>query len=273
MSANVTEVMKRHHETAEKYAAAMESAREKQEFISAMKICAQEVRAQYEDLEAVSTKYAELMTLGTASAELREMAERTGDCFGKRISNIYSKTAMFFTDAEFKKAEQELYQVLTENPLFMGAMEQDGNFDEVAKSFAGSVNAMAEKLNAETSEASEEQVAELESVLKEFDELAKRYAAALQKAETVRKFVNANELFVDAVKKLVPRMTAVADTMRLLSAKNALPQSVSEAGKSLRNTLGKELSEILKDKRDLMTDVKVKKSVEKIGKLLETLPF
>lgn len=273
MSANVTDVIRHHHETAEKYAAAMEAAREKHEFISAMKSCAEEVKAQYGELEAVSEAYAELMTLGKASAELREMAEKTGDCFGRRISNIYSRTAQFLTDTEFKKAEQELYNVLTDNPLFMGAMERDGNFDAVAQSFASSVNAMAEKLNAETTAVSDEKVAELEAVLREFDSLAKRYAAALEKAETVRKFVNANELFVEAVKKLIPRMTTVADTMRLLSAKNTLPESVSEAGKSLRNTLGKELGEILKDKRDLMTDAKVKKSVEKIGKLLESLPF
>jgi hypothetical protein len=273
MSAKVTEVIKRHYESAVRYAEAMESAKDKQDYISAMKTCAKEVKAQYEELQSICEEYAEMMALGTADEELKKMAQETGDCFGVRISRIYSKMALFLTDAEFKKSEQELYQVLTENPLFMGAMEDDGNLDFVAQSFAGSVNAMAEKLNAETTEVSEENVAELEAVLKEFDSLAKRYAVALEKADTVRKFVTANDLFVEAVKKLIPRMNTVADAMRLLVAKNALPEAVSEAGKSLRNTLGKELGVILKEKRDLMTDAKVKKSVEKIGKLLESLPF
>lgn len=273
MSANVEKVMTRHHEIAERYALAMENAEDKSACIAAMNACAKEVKAQYADLENISSEYTELMTLGTASEELKEMVEHTGKCFGSRIAAVYPKMAMFLSDEDFRKAHTELDIVLSGNPLFGGAMEQDGTFDEVAKSFAHSVNSMAEKLNAEVSEADDSKISELEAVFTEFDSLAKRYKAAVEKADTTKKFVKANDLFVEAVRKLIPRMKDVADTMRLLSAKRAVPESVAEAGKSLRNTLGKELKEVLQDKRDLMADMKVKKSVEKLGKLLETLPF
>lgn len=269
MSVNVLTVMKKHLKSAEKYIKAMQEAETADEYIIAMKTCASEVRAQYKDFEAVSDEYNSLMVLSTATDELKEVSRRTGDCFGSMTVDLLPKMAVYMNDEAFVKAQRELDDALMGNPLFSGGMD-DSAMVEVAKSFASTMGAVAEKLHAETEEINSDGVL---TVLQEFDSLAKRYNNAVIKADTARKFVTANDAFVSAVKKLIPQMNDVANDMRLLAAKGNMPEDIDSVSKSLRTVLGDELKEILKDKRELMADMKVQKSVSKLGNVLNSLPF
>lgn len=272
MSEKVLQVMKQHLKIAEQYIEELEKAGSKADFIAAMSTCADNIKQQYPDLEAVTEEFNTLMVLGTADTELKEISRAAGDCFGRRTVDMFKRMAPFMGDAEFQGAQRNLDEVLNGNPLFCGAAD-DSAMREISANFANAVNAMAEKLHFETAETDENAAEAIEAVLKQFDDLAKRYAAAIKKADTSRKFVTANDAFVNGVKNLIPEMNRLKDAMKALAAQKLVPAGVTELSKSLGRTLGKELTEILRDKRELMNEPKVKKSVSKLGEILESVPF
>lgn len=273
MSGQVLKVMKQHLKIAEKYISDLEEADSKESFMKAMKSCGEKIKKQYPDLEAISEEYNTLMVLNTASDELKNISNAVGDCFGRKSTVMIVKTAAYLAHDDFREAQAELDNILTQNPLFGGNIPDDKALMQVSESFASSMNSMAEKLHLETSEADMTALDKIESILKDFDALADKFAASVKKADTARKLVNSVESFVTSVKKLIPEMQKVAEPMRIMMAQKLLPEQVSDISKHLRKTLGTELPEILRDKREFMAEPKVKKAVYKLGEIVGSLPF
>lgn len=273
MSEKVLDVMKKHLESAEKYIEALDNASSVADCVAAMKQCSSEVKSQYQDLQDISEEYNKLMLTRKANDELKTVSEKTGDCFGRKSVEMMPKIAVYMADADFITAQKELDDVLINNPLFNGLVPDDSALLDVANSLASTMHSMSEKMHVESEGVKENDIAELERILSEFDASAKRFNKNLSKSNTARKAVESCDIFVDSVKKLLPAMNTVAGSMRLLMAKGELPENVSDISKSLKETLSKELSEIIKEKQDIMQEQKVQKSVKKLGELLESMPF
>ena len=273
MSEKTAKVMNKHLKTAEKYISELQEATDKSGIISAMKKCAADIRKQYPELEEVADEFNTLMVTNQATEEIKIASMKTGECFGRRTVELLPKMAPYMADDDYRAAQAELDSALNDNPLFKGAMQDDKALLEVSHTFATAMNSMAEKLHLETAETDLSLKDEIVSVISDFDALSKRFAAAVEKADTSRKLVTAIDGFVAAVKKMTDRMNAVAEPMRIMSAQKLLPDTVTELLKSIGQTLGKELTVILKDKTELMGEPKVKKAVGKLGDILESVPF
>ncbi len=273
MSDKITRIMKEHQKIAEKYIDDLKKADTKAGYISAMNSCADSIKKQYPDLESISDEFNTLMVTNQASEEIKNASMTAGACFGIRSVEIYPRMAPHMGDEDFRAAQMNLDGVLNANPLFGGQMGDDKALNEVSHTFASAMNSMAEKLHLETAEADTSAIGEIETIMTEFDSLAKRFAAAVEKADTSRKFVTAVDGFVNAVNKMIPRMKELSEPMKVLMAQKLLPEKIKEISGSIGQTLGKDLTEILKDKRELMAEPKVKKAVSKLGSMLESIPF
>lgn len=272
MNDRVLAVMTAHLNYAEKYIESLGAAASVDDCVKAMKTCASEVKAQYPDLEEICGVYQNLMLTG-ASDELRLISEKTGDCLGRKAVELMPKIAQFMADDEYVAAQKELDDVLMNNPLFGGYVSDDSHIAEVAQGFAGIMTQMTEKLHAETTEVSAEDAEKIEHILEKLTASAAAFNSSLSFAKTSRKAVEACDMFVASLNRLMPDMTDSAEAMRLMTAKGDIPQNIVALSKKLSDILGAELKEIIKEKQEIMQEQKVKKAVKKLGDLLEKLPF
>lgn len=271
MSDRTVDVMKKHLLIAEKYIKDIENAKSKQDFMDAMEKCSNEVKNQYTDLEEIEEDYCRRITEG--DTELKEISARVGEIFGQKITKHYTKMAPYMADQSFMEAMGNIDIVIGNNPLF-GTNEFGADIAvEVSKTIAGSLDGIATKMIADSTDPEEAVLRDLTDILNRFLDLSRRYVAKMTEAGTARKIVTATDSFVDAVKKLVPEMKKHADQIKLILAKKEKPEQIAKLSEELRKVLGTELQQAMKEKQELINDQKVQKSVAKLGSVLSEIPF
>lgn len=271
MSDKTVQVMKEHLLIAEEYIKALKAAETKKEMLNAMNRCTEAVKRQYPDLEEISDDYGARIHKG--DKELKEISVRVGDIYGKEITGLYGKMGRFMADSDFMEALGSIDIVIGSNPLF-GANEFGADVAvEVSKTIAGSLDAMATKMIADTTETGEDTLNEIAGMMEGLLDLSKRYVARVNEAGTARKVVTATEAFVDAIRKLVPQMRKHADQLKLIMAKDNKPEKLMRLSAELSKVLGDQLKQAMRDKEELFREQKVQKAVAKLGEVLNEVPF
>jgi len=271
MSNRTLEVMQEHLQIAEKYISELKKAESKEEFLNAMRRCIKSVHEQYPALEEISDDYAE--KIGKADKELKEISVRVGDIYGKQVTSLYGKMGAYMADKDFMEVLSTLDKVIGNNPLFGVSEFGEEVARQVSESIAGSLNEVAAKIMADSTETDEVVLADITSLMDEFCSLSKRYVMKLAESNTARKIVTATDSYVSGIKKMIPEMKRNADQLKLIMSRNEKPEELIKLSEELKKTLGDDLKAVMKDKDEIFSDQKVQKSVSKLGTVLSDVPF
>lgn len=267
-----TEVMRLHLEYAEKYIKEMEKAQTKEDIMEAVNRCSLAVKNQYPDLEEIAEDYCRKIT-EKSDPELAEISTRVGEIYGKEVTAFYGKMGRFMADADFMETFSNFDIVIGNNPLF-GTNEFGSDVAvEVSKTIAGSMDSLAAKMMADSTDVDEAVILELEKIMESFLDLSKRYVAKMSEVTTGRKAVTATDAFVSGIKRLVPEMKKYADMLKLLMAGDKKPEKIIKLAAELNKTLGDELKNVMQDKQDIIAEQKVQKAVGRLGSILNEVPF
>jgi len=272
MSTKTLETMQKHLELVEQYIKGLDKAVDKNECISAMNTCRDGILALYKDMEAVAPEFKEIMK-SSAKHEVKEISEKIGDLLSKKIIEFYPKTGIFLAETDYQKAQAELDGAISNSPLFGDNSMDDQVAIEVSKSFASTMDKMATQLEAETAASDEGTVSEVIEMMEVFKAYSERYVESMKTSNSARKIVMSTDKFVDSVKKMLPDMNKHVHAIQVLMAKKDKPEQIVKIGEELKSILGEQLSTVIKDKEELLDDHKVKKSVGKLGQLLQQIPF
>jgi len=274
MSDKTIDVMKEHLLIAEDYISEMNKAESKTDYINAMKSCTARVKAQYGDLEEVAEDFtARAMSPEGSEQELKKISAQAGDIYTKKVSALYSKMGVHMGDPDFLEAMEELDKALMNNPLFG---ESDGLHEaakEISEGFALAIDGMTKKIHAETTVTEAETLNKIIDMMNSFLKLSENYVSKMQNAVTARKAVTATDNFVNSVKKMIPEMESCKDEIKVMMMRDKKPDEIIETGQKLGKVLGEDLKEAMKDKQEILADHKVKKSVSRLGEILNKVPF
>lgn len=272
MSDRTLDVMKEHLHIAETYIKSMKNAESKTDFMSAIDTCRNSILKQYSDLEEIADDYTDKI-LGKKDQELHRISCRVGDIFGKEVTVLYGKMAPYMADEDFMHSFAEFDRIIGSNPLF-GKNEFGHDVAvQVSKAMAGSMDGIAARMMADSSDTDEESLEKITDVMQRFLDLSRKYVTRMDDASTPKKAVTATDSYVSSIEKMIPEMKACADNIRLIMAKKDKPRQITDIADELKNVLGENLKDVMKNKQELLSEKKVQKSVGKLGDILNKVPF
>jgi ATP-dependent DNA ligase len=271
MSDKTISVMRKHLDIAEKFLKNLRKAQTKNEMMGCFISCREAVKDQYPELEEIADDFCTRIT--EKDAELSEISRRVGDIFGTEITKLYGKMGKYMADQDFLEAQAQFDIVIGNNPLF-GVNQFGGDVAaEVSKTIAGSIDGMATMMMAESTETSEDKMAQIVSLMQEFHDLSERYVARMITSDTASKISAATDAYVTAVKKLIPKMNTHKDELKLINARKEKPAKLTELSEGMRQILGVQLRDAMQNRQELLSDKKVQKSVQKLSTLLTQIPY
>jgi len=267
-------VLKEHLEIYENFLKEAEAADTADSYAKAIKDCTEKIKNQYEDLKEVSDEYGTLMGEGKAGSELKKIADRLVEIFTSDYNKIFAAKAIFLADEKVMKAQQEFDGVSVRNPLFAETSADDmQNVGQVAAVMAESMQKTAERIDAETREITENEKNSCVKVLSEMAEYTEKFTQAFGQAPTARKLVAVLDSYIKKLEVIVPELGEVSPVYKALMLNPETKTILEVHVNKIQECLGEKLKKSIEAQKDNMSDKKVSKSVDKLGKLLNSIPI
>lgn len=264
------DVMKHHLHIVEKYIDELQQAEGKKAIMNAINSCSKSIHEQYGDLEEIADDFCARVK---DDKELNAISKRIGDILSGETTKHYGKMGPFMADRDFMEVFSNFDIVVGNNPLF-GVNEFGADVAaDVSKAIAGSMDGIATKMIADTTDIEDDVLAGISGVMESFLDISKKYVAKMNDANTARKAVTATDAFVAAIKKQIPEMKKYSDQLKLVMAKDEKPENILNMAEELKKTLGDDLKAVMQEKSEIISEQKVQKSVSKLGAVLSEVPF